>query len=124
MTMQQALGQARRRWGKAAAVKKTPRGAFVGEHGEYVDATWVRSKDSKHARAGHYYCSTCSVGDERVYHVPGSPQTAYAVGYVGLGVFFCVEGQGDSWRAAFDKADAAEQRRKAEYAALRAGGAR
>jgi hypothetical protein len=121
MTTQQALTAARRRFGKTAAVKRTPQGAFVGAHGEFVDAINVRPKDSQYARAGHYYCHTCSDGDARVYHQPGAPQMAYAVGTIGLGIFFVVEGEGDSWAAAFAQADAKRQRERDEYAALRAG---
>lgn len=131
MTINQALAQARRRFGKAASVKKTPSGAFVGLHGEFVKAHFVVREHTgvhRNARAGQYYCHACSQaegGDARVYHLPGAPQTAYAVGYVGLGIFFCVEGEGDSWRAAFDDADRRTAAHAAEFKAIKAkGGAR
>lgn len=119
MTTTQALAQARRRFGKTAAVRKTPKGAYIGAHGEFVAR--LNPKDTKHAAAGQYYCPTCSAAGERVYHTPGAKQTAYTVGHVGLGIFFCVEGEGDSWAAAFAAADAKRQRERDDYAALRAG---
>ena len=120
MTTTQALTAARKRWGKSAAVKKEPRGGYVGEHGEFVDTLSVRPKDSEYARAGHYYCMICSKTGERVYHRPGSVQASYTVGRVALGMFFEVKGRGDSWARAFAQADMSEKMEREQYAAMRA----
>ena len=119
MTIKQALSEARKRWGKTAAVKKELRGGYVGEHGEFVDSLNVRPKDTEYARAGHYCCHICSKAGERVYHRPGSVQASYTVGRVALGLFFEVKGRGDSWARAFAQADATAKQEREQYAALR-----
>jgi hypothetical protein len=119
MTTQQALREARKRFGKTAAVRKTPKGAYIGAHGEFVGMLF-HPKDKADPRANQYYCRTCSAGDERVYHTPGARQTCYTVGSIGLGIFFVVEGEGESWSRAFAAADAKRQHERDQYAALRA----
>jgi hypothetical protein len=106
MTSSQALKLARQRWGKTAMVSQRPKGAYVGEHGEFVEFISVRPKDSQYARAGHYFCQRCSTPQQRVYHRPGTIQTAYCVGHVFMGLGFMIEGEADSWSAAFAAADA------------------
>lgn len=107
---QAALREATKRWGKTAAVKQEPKCAYIGLHGEFVDAICVKPEDSKNGKpANHYCCHRCSVeSGERVYHKAGTQTTAYVVGYIGLGVFFMVQGQGLSYKEAFKDADRKE----------------
>jgi hypothetical protein len=99
MNAKQALKEARRRWGDKAAVRDEPRFASTDE--KRAEARAQRSalmqsltKEEQRARYKEL--------DALLYD---SYRYRYTVGRIALGLFFAVEGQGDSWEAAFAQCD-------------------
>lgn len=102
MNATQALAQARKRWGKTAGVKdygknrpssperRAAAHARVAELRAYLPPAGQRTKAQK---------------DELQMEVYDAMHYRYNVGYVALGMFFAVEGQGDSWAHALEEAD-------------------
>ena len=125
MTPKQALTQARKRWGKRAAVECQAKGAFIGDDGNWHEGhtavCWhhgdkdaLASRDHPRNCPRDFYvsertrCQHCKNGTSYrlgkiKYHV-----ALYAVGYInGVGgvSFFHVSGTGASWTDAFAAAD-------------------
>lgn len=108
MTRQQALKKAQALWGKRAAVQMTPRGGFIGLHGEYVAHRYTgKPENPKH---GRYRCDSCSGAavedgdyiERSVWHSVGALQTSYKIGTIDLGMFFSVRAESDSFEACFE----------------------
>lgn len=112
MTKQQALKAVQKLWGPRAAVKMEPKGARVGEHGEYVKAHLVINTKGD-PKEGRYLCQRCSatvvegsdVVERRVYHCAGGWQASYSIGVVADFGFaaFHVRAEAESFEAALAK---------------------
>ena len=93
MTRTQALQEARRRWGETAAIRDYgPKGA---------------SRPQARAEAHTAYKAMPNTAANRRQSdalFSASHRMRYTVGYVALGMFFMVEGRGDSWQEAFNSA--------------------
>lgn len=89
-----ALAEARRRWGKAAGVRKSK--CWLLDH-----MMWERRIVFHGPQRP--ICSCSAHGRP----CPGDRPT-YAVGFIALGIMFSIEGEGSSWSAAFAAADKRE----------------
>ncbi len=123
MTPKQALTQARKRWGKHAAIECEPKGAFIGDDGLWHDGI---TRVCKHGQAGRcifetrthpgqkcprdFYvisravCEYCENGTKYELGRVKYPVARYKVGNVLLS-FFHISGTGATWTDAFAAAD-------------------
>lgn len=126
MTQQQALKRAQIFYGKRAAVQGVPKGARIGQHGEFLEHHYVNNqKDSP--KLGRYHCKGCSTetldeaGDlirRDVWHRAGGHQTSYRVGYIdSLFGAFNIQVEAASWAECFAILEARKAARDAERAA-------
>jgi hypothetical protein len=89
VTKRQAMAEASKRWGTKAAIRSGTCGHYEqrGPHPQRYPAC------SGQGSPGH------------VGRCPGD-LPLFTVGYIGLGLFFMVQGQGDTWAHAFADVDA------------------
>lgn len=125
MTLQKALKEAQKRYGKAARVETRPRAARIGIHGEFVQSHFVFGrKNGPEWKMGRYLCNQCSdvreedagtdMVERKVWHKAGGFQASCVVGVVMMKMFFEVRAEAESFEKCFEIID--ERHRKAKEA--------
>lgn len=98
MNSKQTLSKARKLFGKKAAVRNDPRKATSPEQRGAASARLAEINFLPVAER-------VALRKERETNLAISDRYQYAVGHTGLGIFFVVEGQGDTWAEAIADAE-------------------
>jgi len=108
MNAKQALAQARKRWGKSAAVQDEPRLASTPEKRAEMERQHKELVDHLKATKGDRQNWTKEEREQASNLMWGRWRYRYKVGRIMLGMFFEVKAEGDTWEEAFLTADHAE----------------
>jgi hypothetical protein len=111
MTSKAALAEAVRRWGKQALVRDEPRSASTPEQRAEYSRRYTEIREKLKAETDKEARANLHAEEKALRVLPH--RFRYSVGHAALdGLFFMVEGEGDTWEECFAKAEERDQRFK------------